>query len=648
MEKGTTVIFLDYFESLDKAVPLLLRVSAGLRSKPVIVSSNFDTALLTASSLGSKVIYFDDLISRNDYEFMDNYILNLVQNWYLWLKPIDGITKYKEIQLGSLLEERAQLFFTSDIKNVEIILKIADRFHPDKIILIGEKEVFKNLAEFIRTEMNISTLFVKSITEPYSLMKLIKRVRNCIPEVASNILDGLMRVILLRKKENNGIFLDSRLYFELKSLKKNFNPYLYIVQKGLRIRMRLVKDGKIPFVPVLIGKVLRWSPSGFSPSRKYWELVKNSDEFKKKFKYRNISIWCIVDKFIREAVLYDFQQLNRDIVFLEELYKNIRPKLVIVRESVRAPERMIVVVAKSAGIRTLVIQHGILTERNIFTRLHSDKIALWGKAGADWYGAYGNDVSKCIITGKPAHDTLYPKSDNCKKEAEDTLLKIGADPAKKTILFIGSFFKNIRYQMYSVYYSQDSEYIALSSVLNIMDQFSDKQLIVKIHPFDPVDINSFYKNSGLKSHTNAFVAKNVNIIPLIINSALVVTSFFSSAALDAVIFGKPVIALNFYKREDLVPFAQRGVALGVNEAGQLYQAVKQIFEDKKLIDRLASDRESFIYDYAYKIDGGSTERVIDLIKQLCNKPNISGAKEIRKQNLRLGPKNRYKNEYIVN
>ena len=152
-------------------------------------------------------------------------------------------------------------------------------------------------------------------------------------------------------------------------------------------------------------------------------------------------------------------------------------------------------------------------------------------------------------------------------------------------------------------------------LLDTIERFPDKQLVIKIRPFDPVDIRALI-NGRLKSYPNVFIIKDANPWALINCSSLVITSRFSSIALDALLLDKPVITLNFYKRKELIPFAKRGVALNVDRPGDLYGVVKQVFEDDKLRDRLTLNRKGFIYDYGYKIDGKSEERIVDLIKKM--------------------------------
>lgn len=624
MENTSTVIFLDYFENLDRIAPIVRRICAGLKHKPLIVSSNFDNNPLS-TSLDLKIIYFDELLSKEDYKFMDRYVFDLTQTWYEGLKPIRGITGYKGIQFGALVEERAQCLFSSAIKRLEIVLKIIECFHPDRIILIGEPDIFANLSGLIKEELNISSSFIEVREKDNSLGEMIKKLYRCIVEIISTLLDSLMRKIVIRRKSgNNRILIDTRLYFELGDLRELYHPYLYLIEKGLRIRLRLIKNEKLLFAPVLAEDSFRL-PKVFSNLYRYWRFVKADTRLRSKFSYKDLLIWSLLEGIIKDLIIYDFSQAKKNVIFLERLYRNLVPKVVVLREAVRVPEKTIVFAARQEGIPTLVIQHGILSGRNVSTKLHSDKFALWGKAGIDWCGIYGNDISKCIVTGNPKHDLIYSRRNNLKRESQALFLKIGADYNKQTILYLAAHFKFGRHQP-SVYFSQDEEYIALNPILNIARCFPDKQIIIKLHPFDELGIDDLLYGHKIKDkYTNIFVVKNVDLMPLIENSSLVITSQFSSAAIDAVILNKPVITLNLWKTEDLVPFAQRGVALSVTKPEHLCQAVRQIFEDKKTRDWFGSNRESFMFDCAYKIDGKSSERVLGLIKRICNE-SISNKK----------------------
>jgi hypothetical protein len=218
------------------------------------------------------------------------------------------------------------------------------------------------------------------------------------------------------------------------------------------------------------------------------------------------------------------------------------------------------------------------------------------------------------VTGKPAHDRLYPRPKRGEDAAGEVLRRYGLDNGKDTVLYVPSYFKEAK-RLLSVYYPCDSEYISMDAILKAMSAFPDKQLIIKLHPFDGVDMKDFI-DSKIKRRANTFVIKDADVISLMEASSLVIASLFSSAAMDAVILGKPLITLNIYRREDLVPFFDYGVALRATNSEELEKALRGISEDKDVRDMLASNRERFIKDYAYRMDGNSTGRVMDLIEEM--------------------------------
>lgn len=619
MNDKPTIIFLDYFEDPQKAVPKIRKILSRLGPGTVIVSSNADMRPFAAFS-DIKMVYFDELLDSQDYVFMDQYIFRLAENWYKWLPKIEGVTRYKQIDFGEIAEEKAQRIFTTVIKNLEIILKINGRFKPGRIVFMGEKAAFNNLGRFIKEELKIPVSFVAVNGEKAGFLSRISiKSRSILVELILSLVDeALRRFALFAEKDRRGIFIDFRLYSELAALPEGIRPHFYLIEKGIRPRLNLLRSGRRVFMPLFaessIMTNILFNPLLF----KHWRAIKKDNLFKKGFAYRDVNIWPAVEGFVKDLIIFDFLQARRNVIFLEKAYAILRPKLVVLREAVRAIEKTVAFTARMSNIPSLVIQHGILAERNVYTRLHSDWIALWGPADINQYAIYGNDTAGCVVTGKPLHDKM---TDNI------TLTQASA-PGEKAVLYIADCFKPPK-QRINVYYHQDAEHRRLKSVLAAMEAFPDKRLIIKPHPFDPIDNGTLvdYQKRGGKNIVIA--GGREDIIQLIRRSDLVIVANFSSATLDAVILGKPVIILNFFKCPDLVPYADRGVAVRVTRPEEIYSAIKRVFDDEKLNAWLAANRKDFIYDYAYKVDGKSNERVLALIREL-----YEGTKDIKREESR--------------
>lgn len=86
--------------------------------------------------------------------------------------------------------------------------------------------------------------------------------------------------------------------------------------------------------------------------------------------------------------------------------------------------------------------------------------------------------------------------------------------------------------------------------------------------------------------------------------------------LEAMLLDKPLITINLTKREDRVPYAEQGAAIGVYGQNDLLSAIKSVLSNQKTISRLRTRRKQFIEKYSYRIDGKAKERFSYLVNGL--------------------------------
>lgn len=583
-----TVIFIEHCARPEKAKSAFNRAVAAVKDKSVVVCSNRDKSVFGGFSSCAEVLYAEDLLGREDRLNIDAFVAGSIRSWYMALPAAEGITEYDGIRLGELLEEKAQRLFTSATKALEVTLKIVDRFRPSKIIFIGDEDVFEGLSVFAGDVLNVESRYIK--------LRRNASFRAYAAKALSYLCDALFATKALRQIPR-GIFIDERLYAELQKLDGKGPIYSYLVAHGLRVRRRLAKKAGC-FVALPAENYLCMPLISIVLSRCRRKIRKN-ELLKEIFTYRGKAAWEVFERVIAGFLLRDFPRARRNIKLVEKVYNKLSPRMVVLREAVRMSERAIVFTAKKFGIPTLVIQHGLLAEGGVYDKLCADRIALWGRSGIDWYAAKGNDVSGCVVTGNPGHDAIHDRA----------VKPIRGDG--NTILYLPSYFENPRH-LFNAFYSHDLEYEALDEVLRMMDRFPEKRLVIKLHPFDDKCALSRVA-SRIMGHPNVSATKDDDLIVLTEESSLVITSLFSSAALTAVILGKPLIVLSLHSMDDLVPFVERGVALRARDAGELAEAAESILRDRTIAGGIASRREAFVYDYAHKIDGKSTARVLELI-----------------------------------
>ena len=103
--------------------------------------------------------------------------------------------------------------------------------------------------------------------------------------------------------------------------------------------------------------------------------------------------------------------------------------------------------------------------------------------------------------------------------------------------------------------------------------------------------------------------------PLIFISELVIVSH-STVGIEALILDKPLIDVNLTKMPFYQDYVKEGVALGVRNEEDLLPAIKSILENEVVRKKLEKNRQKYVYEHAYKMDGKAAERVTNLIKEM--------------------------------
>lgn len=91
----------------------------------------------------------------------------------------------------------------------------------------------------------------------------------------------------------------------------------------------------------------------------------------------------------------------------------------------------------------------------------------------------------------------------------------------------------------------------------------------------------------------------------------------STVGLETMILDKPLININLTKRRDLVSYVETGAAQGAYKPEEISIAINRLLEDEIVKKRMEEARKIFISDYAYRIDGLSGKRVLDLIEKMA-------------------------------
>jgi len=286
---------------------------------------------------------------------------------------------------------------------------------------------------------------------------------------------------------------------------------------------------------------------------------------------------------------------------------------VVLVESDRVlPCKIAVLVAKHARIPSLLLLHqGVIGYNYSCFGFLVDKIVAMSPFAREILLSCGVQESEIVVTGRPVYDILVRQRFNRRRICR----KFGLDPDKKIILYttenIGAF--QTRKTIYAICRAIRELVIHFQS----SKQWSKvPQFFVKVHP-EEVDIDT-YKDIISEVRVGALVSRTGDIYEILSICDILITGF-STTALDAMILGKPVITINLTKMKNPVPFAESGAAIGVYDEKNLAKAIEDALYNENVKRKMRQAQKQFIYEHAYKVDGKSSKRVVEIMEQMAQR-----------------------------
>ncbi|OLO35880.1 hypothetical protein BTR23_16160 [Alkalihalophilus pseudofirmus] len=257
--------------------------------------------------------------------------------------------------------------------------------------------------------------------------------------------------------------------------------------------------------------------------------------------------------------------------------------------------RMLIIVAKTKGIPSICLQHGIIGSDRGWLPILSTKVAAFGQFETKFYQDAGVPKERIEIIGHPRFDRIFTE-----KHMDKHLLykKIGISPNKKTVL--------ITTQPVILDFGK------LRRLIKCLLQDKKFEVIIQPHPTE-IRRNMLEGYRRLvKENTSVklieFDPELYNIIP----NVDVVCVYNSTTGIEAMLFGKPVV----YFRENSSDGAHYDYCDKLIEPNPMALAniIIKLTTDRKFQQYAAGQRKAFISKaYPQQISG---KKLSDLIYTL--------------------------------
>jgi hypothetical protein len=313
-----------------------------------------------------------------------------------------------------------------------------------------------------------------------------------------------------------------------------------------------------------------------------WKISKKDDIHN----FLKIELDFLLSKEMIELVLLYYFAFKR-IIDQENI------KAVVITADTGFQDKALIASIKDKNIPIISVHHGNPGTVPIET-FSKTKICLKGRAFKRNLEKT-NFKGEMVITGFTDSDEILKYKKEVKKD-------------KKTVLITTSPLVEDNFMKKGIYQNYIKKY------LEEINKINDIEIIISLHPREK-DIEKYQEIT--KNYQNVKVIKKIDIKYLyeLLNYADLLIFFGSGTAIEANILNKPTVYINLFGKD--MPyirlFEEAGPILEIDKEADISIPIKDILENKKIREKLTKEREKFVEDYCYKVDGKSTERIVDEI-----------------------------------
>ena len=586
----------------------------------VIVSFDYDSHKILSDN-GIKHQISDDFLSTEDLWYIWRKSFSLSQ-WYE-SSEIPETLEYKGINTGKLFYIEFHYHLLQFLKRFVELIFLCEKFHSSRILAPSSFSEILNLlnhnVEYIKVEQKPESFLYDSvkfhITNSLSI-KIPKKSYLKLKNISEHALLKILGNNINRKNQKKHTLLiefDPIKYKKLFQLSAKQNVQLILFNRRRPYVWNKESYSIIKNSNCLIANYLNVENKKMEKSvelgkeqlkNKLDSLFEHDETFNTFFSIRKHSFWKAIKpdfvKLCKKRVLEAVQEIEMS----DEVIKNSGASSIIVLSENGFNEQIILQLAKKHNIDVLLLQHGMyletleLKESNIFLGgdfpILSSKFLTWGTHTKNYAKKCGFS-KKTHVIGSPAHDTLFKNNSDNSLVNDGFILLATSSPQQNQIF-------DLTINNLEIYEKTIKDVCKIAAKLK-------KRLIIKLHPFQE-EQNIKKMVAGLGEQIT--LTNRGNIEDLIKSCDIFLVNDFSTTMLDAMIIGKPVIAIQTKNRhmKEKPKIFTTGCCVECN-INTLEKEIKEILDTNKR-ERMIENGNEYVKKFVSN-QGNSSEKLLELL-----------------------------------
>jgi UDP-N-acetylglucosamine 2-epimerase len=232
------------------------------------------------------------------------------------------------------------------------------------------------------------------------------------------------------------------------------------------------------------------------------------------------------------------------------------------------------------------------------------KIAVFGSADKELFVSEGVSPESIVVTGNPKFDYLFPAKWNGSKSK--ICQRWGIPEDKDIVLLLTAYFVED-----GLWTSKQREQF-ITAICQATSKLPQSKLVIKLHP--TLEKEADYQQIIKELAEPPIICQNVPL-PELLHACTLAITITSTAGLEAMAVGKPLVIANFFGDETL--FDEKSGVTIINKEEDLLPALESILH-QGLSEEVKEAASKFVYQHAYVQDGKAATRIADLIVQMAS------------------------------
>ena len=288
-----------------------------------------------------------------------------------------------------------------------------------------------------------------------------------------------------------------------------------------------------------------------------------------------------------------------------------RPKVLVIGNDITTEGRAAALVARQAGVATLVMMHGHVGTNNPLHGLHlADRLVAYGDAHRRALEQLGVAPQRISVCGAPYLDTRPPARGQIHPSISQAF---SIPPGRPWVLVATS---GPGHSVSLAHHRMVIENLLLASAA-----LPEVTFLVKLHRKDNLQ---YYRELEAKHPATRRLMVVPPGTPGVPDNVLewlrgcrAVLTGASMVAIEAMMMHVPVITMDFAGELSGVEFIEAGATLHCRSQAELLAHLRSLLAADTPPQRAAT--AAFLGDAFFALDGHSAERVADLVDSLCGK-----------------------------